>query len=344
MYQLDLPWMLLILPLPLLIWWLMPPHRETSALIPPSVLRRSRNSRRHRADRSSVVPKRSWPQAIIDMLAWCLIVLALAQPQYVERPLQRTEPQRDILLALDLSQSMDTKDFAAPDGIMQARVDAVRAVVSDFVAKRPGDRLGLMAFGDAPYPLAPFTMDHALVKTLVEGLLPGIAGPRTALGDSLGLAIRKFDKTTVPQKVLIMLTDGNDTASKMPPLKTAEIAGSKGLPPVFTVTSAKVRAHSNSRAIRCAPGLPPRPRLMSAMSRSSWPCKRRNDPQMPAPARPIPRQLDESGRVVAAPPLPHLSDLGAVSGALCDARKINFLARDISDDLQRTAEGFDIIA
>jgi Ca-activated chloride channel family protein len=108
-------------------------------------------------------------------------------------------------------------------------VDAVRSVVAGFIDKRPGDRLGMIAFGDAPYPLAPFTMDHALVRSLVEGLLPGIAGPRTALGDSLGLAIRMFEKTTVPEKVLILLTDGNDTASKMPPLKAAEVAKNKGI-------------------------------------------------------------------------------------------------------------------
>jgi Ca-activated chloride channel family protein len=124
---------------------------------------------------------------------------------------------------------MDTRDFVTPDGASKARVDAVRTVVGDFIAKRPGDRIGLIAFGDAPYPLAPFTMDHALVETLFKGLLPGVAGPRTALGDTLGLGIRMFEKTTVPEKVMILLTDGNDTASKMPPLKAADIARTKGI-------------------------------------------------------------------------------------------------------------------
>lgn len=229
MYQLDFPWMLLVLPAPLLVWWLLPSHRETSASIRLPFFNQVASAAGIEPTEGSVVPKRTWPQTVVDTLAWCLIVLALARPQYVEPPIERTEPQRDILLALDLSQSMDTRDFAASDGTVKARVDAVRTVVSDFVSKRPGDRLGLIAFGDAPYPLAPFTMDHGLVKTLVEGLLPGIAGPRTALGDSLGLAIRMFDKTNVPQKVLILLTDGNDTASKMPPLKAAEVAKSKGI-------------------------------------------------------------------------------------------------------------------
>lgn len=229
MYQLDFPWLLLLLPLPLLIWWLLPPHRETSASIRLPFFDQVARAAGVEPTEGSVVPRRSWPQTIVEALAWTMIVLALSRPQFVEPPLEKTEPQRDILLALDLSQSMDTKDFAAPDGTSTARVDAVRTVVADFISKRPGDRLGLIAFGDAPYPLAPFTMDHSLVRTMVEGLLPGIAGPRTALGDSLGLAIRMFDKTTVPQKVLILLTDGNDTASKMPPLKAAGIARNKGI-------------------------------------------------------------------------------------------------------------------
>jgi len=227
MYQLDFPWLLLILPAPLIVWWLLPPHRETSASIRLPFFNEVARAAGVEPTEGSVVSKRSWMQVAVDLIAWCLIVLALARPQYVEPPVVKTEPQRDILLALDLSQSMDTRDFAAPDGTSKARVEAVRTVVSDFVSRRPGDRLGLIAFGDAPYPLAPFTMDHALVKNLVESLLPGIAGPRTAMGDSLGLAIRMFEKTTVPQKVLILLTDGNDTASKMPPLKAAGIAKSK---------------------------------------------------------------------------------------------------------------------
>lgn len=229
MYQLDYPWMLLLLPLPLLVWWIVPAHRETSASVRFPFFKQVTGAAGLTPSEGAVVPKRTWPQAIAESLAWALFILALARPQFIEPPIVKTEPQRDLMLALDLSQSMDTKDFKAPDGAMEARVDAVRTVVGDFVTKRSGDRIGLIAFGDAPYPLVPFTMDHPTVQAMIAETLPGMAGPRTALGDAIGLAIKMFDKTTVPEKVLIVLTDGNDTASKMPPAKAAEIAKNKGV-------------------------------------------------------------------------------------------------------------------
>lgn len=227
MYQLDHPWLLLALPLPLLVWWLFPAHRETAASVRLPFFRQVAEAAGIDPTEGSVIARRSWMQLLCDTLVWCLIVLALARPQFVEPPIEKVEPQRDLLLALDLSQSMDTKDFRAPDGSTQARVDAVRTVVADFVTKRPGDRIGLIAFGDAPYPLVPFTMDHKTVQAVITDTLPGIAGPRTALGDAIGLAIKMFEKTTVPEKVLIVLTDGNDTASRMPPAKAADIAKQK---------------------------------------------------------------------------------------------------------------------
>lgn len=229
MYQLDLPWLLILLPLPILVWWLLPAHRETSASIRLPFFLQVASAAGVNPTAGSVITRRSWAQLIVEGFAWCMIVLALARPQFVEPPIVKVEPQRDIMLALDLSQSMDTKDFKAPDGTVNSRLNAVRNVVANFVEKRPDDRIGLIAFGDAPYPLVPFTMDHKTVQTMISEVVPGMAGPRTSLGDAIGLAIKMFDKTTVPEKVLIILTDGNDTASKMPPTKAAEIAKRKGV-------------------------------------------------------------------------------------------------------------------
>ncbi|MBO9100965.1 MULTISPECIES: vWA domain-containing protein [unclassified Rhizobium] len=229
MYQLDLPWLLVLLPLPIFVWWVLPARREISASVRLPFFDQVAKAAGIDPTAGWATARRSWLQLSCETLAWCLMVLALARPQFVEPPIEKVEPQRDLMLALDLSQSMDTKDFEALDGSMETRVEAVRTVVADFVKRRPGDRIGLVAFGDAPYPLVPFTMDHDTVEEVIAESLPGMAGPRTSLGDAIGLAIKMFEKTTVPQKVLIVLTDGNETASKMPPAKAAEIAKRNGV-------------------------------------------------------------------------------------------------------------------
>jgi len=224
MYQLEYPWLLALLPLPVLVWWLMPAYREESASIRLPFFGEVAQAAGVSPAAGAVVPRSNWLQKLLAPLAWALVVLALARPQFVEPPLEKVQPARDLLLAIDLSQSMSTRDFARPDGAIVTRAEAVRQVVDAFVERRKTDRLGLVVFGDAPYPQAPFTMDHGLVKELIAQSLPGMAGPRTAMGDAIGLGIKMFDKSQAPQKVMILLTDGNDTASKMPPDRAADIA------------------------------------------------------------------------------------------------------------------------
>ncbi|WP_011299034.1 vWA domain-containing protein [Cupriavidus necator] len=224
MYQFEYPWLFVLLPLPLLLWWLLPPYREESPSVRLPFFGEVASALGLEPAAGAVVPRSNWLQRILAPLAWALLVTALARPQFLEAPIEKTQPVRDLLLALDLSQSMDTRDFRDPSGALIPRVQAVREVVSSFVARRPGDRIGLIVFGDAPYPLAPFTLDHALVQTMIRDLLPGMAGPSTALGDAVGLGIKMFDQSPAPEKVLIVLTDGNDTASKMPPERAADIA------------------------------------------------------------------------------------------------------------------------
>lgn len=224
MYQLEYPWLLALLPLPLLVWWLVPPYREQTAAVRIPFFGEVAEAAGVMPTQGSVVPRKNWMQRLLAPLCWLLILLALARPQYVEPPITKTEPQRDLMLALDLSQSMETRDFRDPSGQIEPRVDAVKQVVGDFVKRRQGERIGLIAFGDAPYPLVPFTLDHGTVQTMIGGALPGMAGPRTALGDAIGLAIKMFADSKAPEKVLVVLTDGNDTASRMPPDRAADIA------------------------------------------------------------------------------------------------------------------------
>ena len=174
MYQLDLPWLLVLLPLPLLVIWLVPAYRSSSASVRLPFYSEVTRASGIEPGSGSLVQARSWLQLVVVVLCWGLLVLAIARPQYIEPPLEKTEPQRDLMLAMDLSQSMDTADFPATVGSKTARIEAVRTVVADFVTKRTGDRIGLIAFGDAPYPLVPFTMDHKTVQLMISGTVPEI--------------------------------------------------------------------------------------------------------------------------------------------------------------------------
>src|SRR5215470_17733356 len=224
MFTFEYPWAFAILPLPLLIWWFAPPYSEETASVRLPFFGEVARAAGLTPAPGAVVPRTNWLQKLLAPICWVLIVFALARPQYVEPPIQKVQPARDLLLALDLSQSMDTRDFRDPTGQLIPRVEAVRKVVDDFVQRRTGDRIGLIVFGDAPYPQASFTLDHATVRAMIAEAAPGMAGPRTALGDSIGLAIKMFAASQTPEKVLVLLTDGNDTASKMPPDRAADIA------------------------------------------------------------------------------------------------------------------------
>jgi Ca-activated chloride channel homolog len=228
-YQLDYAWLLLLLPLPILIWRFLPPYREETASVRLAFFEEVAEAAGVKPAPGALIPQTNLLQKILAPIAWALVILALARPQYVDPPVEKIVPARDLLLALDLSQSMETRDYRDPNGKLVSRVEAVRSVVEDFVKRRVGDRIGLIVFGDAPYPEAPFTLDHKTVEAMVDAIVPGMAGPRTALGDSIGLAIKMFKQSTAPDKVLVLLTDGNDTASRMAPDRASEIARQAGV-------------------------------------------------------------------------------------------------------------------
>lgn len=229
MYQLDYPWLLALLPVPILVWRLLPPYREETASVRLAFFAEVAHAAGVKPAAGALTPQTNLAQKILAPICWMLVVLALARPQFVDPPVQKIVPARDLLLALDLSQSMDTRDYRDLSGKRIPRVEAVRAVVDEFVQRRAGDRIGLIVFGDAPYPLAPFTLDHAIVRTMIATMVPGMAGPRTALGDAIGLGIKMFKPSKAPDKVLVLLTDGNDTASRMPPDRAADIAKQQGV-------------------------------------------------------------------------------------------------------------------
>ncbi len=229
MLTLAHPWLLALLALPLLIWWLVPARRETKpGLVVPFLARLAEHSGQHPSP-GAVISRGGWFRWLSVWVCWGAAVLALARPQLIEPPITKEIPVRDLLLAVDLSGSMETKDFKNAKGETVDRLTAVKEVLDDFLAKRKGDRVGLIFFGSAPFVQAPFTEDLKVCHQLLDEAQVKMAGPQTAFGDALGLAINVFDHSTVKERVLIALTDGNDTASQVPPTKAAQIAKDKGI-------------------------------------------------------------------------------------------------------------------
>jgi Ca-activated chloride channel family protein len=128
------------------------------------------------------------------------------------------------MIAVDLSGSMQARDFTTAAGDKIDRLQALKLVLAELSAQREHDRLGLIVFGSAPYLQAPFTEDHATWRTLLDETEIGMAGQSTVFGDAIGLAIHLFEESETENRVLIMLTDGNDTGSKVPPVEAAKVA------------------------------------------------------------------------------------------------------------------------
>jgi Ca-activated chloride channel family protein len=223
-YNLEYPWALALLPVPLLVFWLLPAFKEERASLRLSFFTYLSSAVGIEPHPGAVVSKTNWLQKVLASICWGFVILALARPQRVEPPIQKIQPGRDLMLALDISQSMETPDFHTTDGKRLRRVDAVKRVVADFIRKRKNDRIGLIVFGQAAYPVTPFTLDHDACIQILNQTDAGMAGPQTMIGDAIGLAIKQFDSSDAKQRTLILLTDGNDTGSRMPPQKAAEIA------------------------------------------------------------------------------------------------------------------------
>lgn len=224
MLQLEYPWLLALLPLPLLAWWLLPPYGERTRSVRVPFFEELTRATGQTPAHGAVVLRGNWLRRVLAPLCWVLAVLALAGPQRLEPPVERTESARDLLLAIDLSGSMATPDFLDPKGERIDRLSAVKSVVDDFISHRSTDRIGLIVFGTHAFPQAPLTLDHVAVRELLDELQVGMAGEQTAIGDAIGMAVKMTEHSRQRERVLILLTDGNDTAGRIPADKAAQIA------------------------------------------------------------------------------------------------------------------------
>src|SRR5690606_2971233 len=226
MWSLAWPWMLLALPLPWLVRRFLPAarrKREAALRVPDlhafDVL----------ADRSGTEQLANW-RFWLAGTAWLLLVLAAARPERVGEDVEVPVSGRKLMLAVDLSGSMDAKEFEL-GGRRVDRLIATKAVASDFIRRREGDRIGLILFGERAYVQAPLTLDRETVNTLLMESFIGLAGEKTAIGDAITLAVKRLYEqgAEASEQVLVLLTDGANTAGAIDPIKAAELAADIGL-------------------------------------------------------------------------------------------------------------------
>jgi len=224
--QWAMPWAFLLLPLPLLMRRLAP-YREAQSAVRVPFFERLLEASQARRERGAMIPDRRRSQRILVVLMWLALVLAVAKPQWVGDPVELQKAGRDLMIAVDLSGSMETQDFTNKNGDQVDRLVAVKSVLKRLADERSGDRLGLIVFGNQAFLQSPFTEDHKTWSTLLDETRIRMAGPSTALGDAVGLAIKLFRDADTENRVLLVLTDGNDTGSMVPPIDAARVAASE---------------------------------------------------------------------------------------------------------------------
>lgn len=221
------PWMFFLLPLPLLARWLLRPADTRQAALRTPFLEDFRQTT------TGARPARDRRTLAVAGLCWLLLIVAVARPEWVGDPVELPVSGRDLMMAVDLSGSMQEQDFVINNHPVD-RLTAAKKVAGEFIERRAGDRLGLILFGDQAYVQTPLTFDHKTVNTLLQEAVLGLAGERTAIGDAIGLAVKRLQHADENSRVLILLTDGANTAGEVQPLKAADLAAKIGLK-IYTI-------------------------------------------------------------------------------------------------------------
>lgn len=220
MLEFAWPWVFLLLPLPWLARrWLTPAVSHNTALkihflsdLEQLSGRKAKKLRLH------------WSQPLPFVLIWLLLLLAAARPERLGEPGPTLSTGRDLLLAVDLSGSMDTPDMLLA-GELRSRLDAVKEMIGPFITTRYGDRVGLIVFAEHAYVHAPLSFDRHTVRLWLEEAHVGIAGQNTAIGEAIGLAIKRLkDTPDTGQRLLILITDGANNAGAVDPQTAALLA------------------------------------------------------------------------------------------------------------------------
>ena len=214
------PWMLALLPLPLLIRFFWPPARS----VQPALRAPFYDDWRQMSESEAGGVKGQGRVAVLVLwLIWLALLVAAARPVWIGEAIELPNSGRDLMLAVDISGSMRIEDMQLGQ-VMGRRIDAVKQVGSSFIERRKGDRLGLILFGTNAYVQSPLSFDTATVKRFLTESQIGFAGQETAIGDAIGLAVKRLRDRPAESRVLILLTDGQDTASSVRPLDAAKLA------------------------------------------------------------------------------------------------------------------------
>ncbi len=223
------PLAFLLVPAPILVRWLIKANKKKQpALTVPSLEGFSELS-----TNESFSATLSTVKIIILWLAWILLIAAVARPQWVGEMVSLPTTGRDLMLAIDISGSMATEDMQVNNDYVD-RLSVVKAVISQFLDARKGDRVGLVLFGTNAYVQAPLTFDLKSVKKLMIEAPVGIAGGKTAIGDAIGLTVKRLRERQNEEKVVILLTDGANNVGEIPPIKAAELASVDGIK-IYTI-------------------------------------------------------------------------------------------------------------
>jgi Ca-activated chloride channel family protein len=220
MLSFDWPLIFLLLPLPLLFYWLLPNHLGSeAALRVPQIdqwLAAGEGNNGSRVAGNII-------KALLLVIIWCLLVSAAARPMWRGEPVPQPASGRDLMLAVDISGSMKQKDMVLNNKAVN-RLQAVKSVISKFVERRSGDRMGLILFGTNAYLHVPLTFDKQTLITLLDEAQIGFAGERTAIGDGIGMAVKRLKSSQSNSRVLILLTDGSNTAGSLTPEQATNLA------------------------------------------------------------------------------------------------------------------------
>lgn len=205
-------WLFVLVPLPLIVYRFLPQVKERAAIQLPYL-----------PQQNQAIAPRQWLAKTLVIALWLCLVTAAARPVWYGEPVTTSPKHRDMMLVVDLSYSMSQQDMKSGDQFID-RLSAVKQVLSDFIAKRQGDRLGLIFFADHAYLQTPLTLDRQTIAQQLNQAVLRLIGTKTAIGEGIGLATKTFIDSDAPQRVMILLSDGSNTSGVLDPMEAAKIA------------------------------------------------------------------------------------------------------------------------